>query len=201
MLRDGVRVKAWRAVLWVEVEPCDKCAGFLNSRWNVMVWLAGGTPKHNIWVFNTIKLHDSLTPEGVICPVRVRTTVRALQAQMGSGRAKVLKVCAPEPSITGEKVSLFFGATFKLCCHKSLALRRLITKSRNSAFTEGFWNCFLKETSQVDGRTKNKIMKSHYMEHCGSGTPQPPNKLKMAADGWNYRWSTCLLMWPKIVLS
>ncbi len=38
-------------------------------------------------------------------------------------------------------------------------LGRLITNSRNSAFTGSFWNHFLKKTSQGDGRTKNWIMK------------------------------------------
>ncbi len=52
-----------------------------------------------------------------------------------------------------------FGAAFKLGRHEWFALRRLITSSRNSAFTGGFWSRFLKETSQKDGRTKNMMMK------------------------------------------
>ncbi len=53
-------------------------------------------------------------------------------------------------------LSLVFGAAFKLGRHEWFVLRRLITNSRNSAFTRGFCNLFLKETSQVDGRTKNR---------------------------------------------
>ncbi len=53
----------------------------------------------------------------------------------------------------------FFGAAFKLGRHEWFALRRLITNSGSSAFTGGCWNCFLKETSQNDVRTKNRIMK------------------------------------------
>ncbi len=49
--------------------------------------------------------------------------------------------------------------TFKLGHYERLAFRRLITNSRNYAFTGGFWNRFLKETSQVDGRIKNWIKK------------------------------------------
>ncbi len=41
-----------------------------------------------------------------------------------------------------------------------------------------FLNCFLKETSQEDGRNKN--LKGFYMEHWGSSTPQAANKFKMA---------------------
>ncbi len=52
-----------------------------------------------------------------------------------------------------------FGAAFKLGRHEWFALRRLIINSRNSAFTGGFLNSFIKETSQKDGRTKNRIMK------------------------------------------
>ncbi len=39
------------------------------------------------------------------------------------------------------------------------------------------------------------------MEHCGSETPQPANKFKMAADGWNYRRPNYPLMWPRMVMS
>ncbi len=52
-----------------------------------------------------------------------------------------------------------WGAPFKLGRHEWFALRRLITNSRNSAFTGSFWKRFLKETSKVDGRTKNRLMK------------------------------------------
>ncbi len=50
-------------------------------------------------------------------------------------------------------------AAFKLGRHEWFALQRLITNSRNSALSRGLWNRSLKETSQVDGRTKNRIMK------------------------------------------
>ncbi len=46
---------------------------------------------------------------------------------------------------------------YKLGHHKWFALRHLITNSRHSA--RGFWNRFLKETSQVNRRTKNCAMK------------------------------------------
>ncbi len=52
-----------------------------------------------------------------------------------------------------------FAAAFKLGRHEWFVLKRLITNSRSSAFTGGFWNCFLKEPSQVDKRTKNLTMK------------------------------------------
>ncbi len=51
------------------------------------------------------------------------------------------------------------GAAFELGRHEWFALRRLIRNSRNSAFTGGFRNRFLKETSQKDGIPKNMIMK------------------------------------------
>ncbi len=53
----------------------------------------------------------------------------------------------------------FFGPAFILGCHEWFALRRLITNSRISAFNGSFSNRFLKEISQVDGRTKHWIMK------------------------------------------
>ncbi len=43
--------------------------------------------------------------------------------------------------------------------HEWFALRRIITNPRNSALPGGFWNRFIWETSQVDGRTKDWIMK------------------------------------------
>ncbi len=51
------------------------------------------------------------------------------------------------------------GTAFELGRHAWFALRRLITKSRNSAFTGRFWYSFLLETSQLDGRTKDWISK------------------------------------------
>ncbi len=69
---------------------------------------------------------------------------------------------------------------FWLCHHDWFVLRRLITNSRNSAVTEGFWNHFLKETPQVDRRTKKWIMKKdNEMGNCGSGTLQSAIKFKM----------------------
>ncbi len=55
--------------------------------------------------------------------------------------------------ITG-KVYIFFGHC------EWFVLRSLITNSRISTFTGGFWDGFLKETSHVDRRTMNWIMKS-----------------------------------------
>ncbi len=52
-----------------------------------------------------------------------------------------------------------FGEAFELGRHEWFPLRRLITNSRSSAYTGVFWNRFLKETSQQDGRTKNWTMK------------------------------------------
>ncbi len=83
--------------------------------------------------------------------------------------------------------------------HEWFALRRLITNSRNSAFTGGFWYSFLKETSQLDGRTKDWISKGYSMDHCGKET------LRRATDKPISRWPTAQpnhpLMWPSIVLS
>ncbi len=69
----------------------------------------------------------------------------------------------------------WIGEAFNLGRHVWFALRRLITNSRNSAFTGGFCNHFLKETTQVDRRTKNWTMKMLLHE-----TPQRVSKFKMA---------------------
>ncbi len=69
-----------------------------------------------------------------------------------------------------------YGAAFKLVRHESFAPRRLITNSRNSALSRGFWNRFLKEASQVDGRTKDSIMKKllqGLVRHTNSPTDEP----------------------------
>ncbi len=62
--------------------------------------------------------------------------------------------------LTKKSINLYrFGMAFELGRHEWIALRRLITNSRNSALSGGFRNRFLKETSQVNERTKNWIMK------------------------------------------
>ncbi len=53
----------------------------------------------------------------------------------------------------------FPSATYKSGLWTWFALQRLNTTSKNSAHFGGFWNHFIYETSQVDGRTRNWTMK------------------------------------------
>ncbi len=99
------------------------------------------------------------------------------------------------------QLDLAWEKLFKLGRHAWFALRCLFTNSRNSAFTVGFWNIVLKATSKRTEELRTGKWKVDYMENCGSETPQPANKFKMAANGWNYRRPNYPLMWPRIVLS
>ncbi len=69
------------------------------------------------------------------------------------------------------------GAVLKLGRHEWFALRRLITNSRISAFTGGFWNCFLKETSQVDG----------WATTWNTAAQELPNQRKIEMADWRMK--------------
>ncbi len=78
------------------------------------------------------------------------------------------------------------SSSFKLGRNKWFALRRLITNSRNSAFTGDFWNRFLKETSQLQSK--------------GQELPNRRTNSKWPTDGWKNRRQYYPLMWPSFAL-
>ncbi len=101
-------------------------------------------------------------------------------------------------SIWGALFASFFDVALKLGCHEWLALRCLITNSRNSVFTGGFLKSFLK----VGGRTKNRSMKR--LLHGAlrlRNSPTGKQIKKWPTDGWNYKRHDYHLMWLSIVLS
>ncbi len=75
------------------------------------------------------------------------------------------------------QTNFFLFKVFKLGHHQWFALWRLITNSGNAAFTGGVWNRFLTETAQVEGRTKNLIMKR--IQHETMWLPTWPINPKM----------------------
>ncbi len=106
---------------------------------------------------------------------------------MGGGGGSGVKSCQgvielnKHPGLQGSQglgiITRNFGTDSEFGRHEWFALRRSVTNSRNFALTGGYWNNFLKETLWA----QNWIMKkSHYMEHCGSGTLQPVKVFNMA---------------------
>ncbi len=78
---------------------------------------------------------------------------------------------------------------------------RLITNSRNSAFTGGFWNLFFKKTSQVNKGTKNLVMKR--LPHETLRLRNSPTCEQFQNGRPMDETTRCKnsLMWPRIVQS
>ncbi len=105
--------------------------------------------------FNITPAYAIFTPLWPTLPLHIWTIIKFIMKRMNFG--------LPNGSIINDFMSQCDSRTpwtdLRRGHYEQYALRRLTTDSRKSAFVGGFGNHFLKETSQVGGRTKNWIMK------------------------------------------